>query len=623
MTHVKAINFRTLAKSLILTTSVSFSAIASTGPNPWQDSNNVYKYFKNSANQCLSVVAGCSSTAGTTSVSQFKKEWFFNGGTYGIDQITKVDVNGDGTLDDAPKYSGNLSTYTAKHYPVAVKHTDGMVYFVYSGPVKLENSSSFATSTNGNTTTSANFKVSGKSRTLGIYAAKYNPANDTVSQPVLVHTKFTDDPHDNAVINIGGDGHIYVLIAGRGYSRGAILYRSASPGSIDSFSGTHTSVNAAGMTVNNNSISPDNYNYSSFDTGFGIEGIAYPKMFWIDSDGGYFRLIYTVYRDNSGVDERNIFTARLNVNGTNPATLSHVTRIAGFKGHYVVANARGDDIVLAFNVHLNNSVDKRTNIYYMHSSNGGKTWQNANNTTISSALVTESALDQVAAREYYHNGQNVSRRIYLKDINFSGTGNNKKPIILYVGSVGSTSDKPSTSIDHYLAKSYFDGSSWTQARISNDVDHNYSSGMLVSDGSSSFDVYFPGTPEANNNALGGGAVAKTQTVSNSSTQYSVSYMTSADSPSNYSSPTKYLDRICEFNYIRPIHNNNSKTGLLGFSAAGNPYKYALESSANPIFMVKHNQVRMLPHNFSSGEVNNGFIVTIPNPEIACDPYRDI
>ncbi|MBQ4811790.1 BNR-4 repeat-containing protein [Pseudoalteromonas luteoviolacea] len=592
--------------SALMGLSLSFGAAAAE-VSPWDDQFNVYKYLKKADGRCLYPKQSCSSLD-NVSVTQFKKVNHFNGDTFGLNQLFAADVNGDGVNESVPKYSGNLSTYTTKHYPMAVKHSNGLVYFTYSGPVKLDGTSTYAsTAGQGQTTTPTKFlDPRGKSRALGIYVAKYDPRTDKVSKPVLVHAKYTDDPHDNAVVNIDDKGYVYVLIAGRGQSRGAFLYKSTTPGSIDAFS----------------DITPDNYDYTSFDSRFGRAGIAYPKLFWVDSDGGYFRLIYTVYCSTPDCGKRNVFTAKLNVDGSK-ARLEEVVRVAGFKGHYSIANAKGNDIVMAFNVHLNNSVDHRTNLYYMHSNDGGKTWKNAHNQSVVLPMLTSASLDQVAVREYYHNGQTIGRRIYVKDINFSGTGNSKKPMILYVGVVGNNGYIPSTTADHYLAKAFYDGSNWSQARISNDVDNNYSSGALISDGSNSYDVYFPGTPEAHNNALGGGAIAKTFTVSGWNQQYAANYITPSRSASDYRTPADYLKRMCDFNYVRPIHGNTSKTGLIGISAAGNPYQYSTASSASPIVMVKHNQIRMLPHSFSDNQVINGFVATEANPQLLCDPHRDL
>ena len=567
---------------------------ADAGPDPWLDTFNVYKYFKNSGT-CLykkDDPATCERDLSAYTVEQYKKEWRFNGQSYGLatPETFNVDLDRNGVAETTvPKYSGNLATYTAKHYPTAIHH-NGSVFFVHSGAVTLEGYDWFSnkgekigtTAGGGSKSAHPNFyNEAGKTAALGIFVSKYNPSSKTVSQPVLIHMKNTDDPHDNAVVNVDAQGYIYVLVAARGHWRGSFLYRIKTPGNINEF----------------DDISPDTANYSPFDPSMGYVGIAYPKLFWVDSDGGYFRVIYTAYCKNSSCGGRNIYTAELRVNGANKASLTNRVHIAGFLGHYAIANAKGDDIVLAFNVHLNGSLDQRTNLYYMHSTDGGKTWKNANNSHVTLPMKTEASLAQVTARKYFNNGDNVTRRIYLKDINFSGTGDSKHPMILYVGVIYGT-HAPSITADHYLAKAFFNGREWHQSRLTNEVDHAYSSGMLVPRSVDQFDVYYPRTPESKNNALAGGAISHRFTYGNYVYYGAGNYVTEQlQNPGTGS----YLNNLCEFNYIRPIHNTTDAYGTVGIAAGGNPYQY---SAYNPIVIIGYTQVQLLPYKISPSDLDN-------------------
>jgi hypothetical protein len=124
-----------------------------------------------------------------------------------------------------------MGTYTAKHYPVAVEQ-DHFTYFVFSGPAPLTNNKTIIASTDGATnpegspTANPKFaRADGATNALGIFVARFNHQSNKVSAPLLVHAKFTDDPHDNAVINKDDDGNLYILVAGRANKRGAFLYR--------------------------------------------------------------------------------------------------------------------------------------------------------------------------------------------------------------------------------------------------------------------------------------------------------------------------------------------------------------------------------------------------------------
>lgn len=100
-----------------------------------------------------------------------------------------------------PKYSGALSTYTAKHIPIAVNGS-GVDYYTFS-----ENNSG----------------------DLNIYVA------DSLGNKTIVRT-ISDviDPHDNAVVNYW-DGYIWVVAAARGNKRIGYSYRSKYKNDISEF----------------------------------------------------------------------------------------------------------------------------------------------------------------------------------------------------------------------------------------------------------------------------------------------------------------------------------------------------------------------------------------------------
>lgn len=100
-----------------------------------------------------------------------------------------------------PKYSGPLSTYTAKHIPTAV-NGGGVDYYTFS-----ENSSG----------------------SLIIYIAD-NLGNKT---PIRAIPNVID-PHDNAVVNYWG-GYIWVVAAARGNKRMGYSYRSKYKNDISEF----------------------------------------------------------------------------------------------------------------------------------------------------------------------------------------------------------------------------------------------------------------------------------------------------------------------------------------------------------------------------------------------------
>jgi hypothetical protein len=589
--------------------------VSSSNVDPWSDPHNVYEYLKTTSGQCLYQGADCSSLQ-RFSVTQFKTVNGFNGIPFGSGGNSKLDVNGDGILDDVDKYSGNLATYTAKHSPNAVKR--GLfTYFTYSGEVALDGFESGSSKIGTTGAVACNqggtqlFRNSqGSAPAIGIYVSRYNHVTGRVAKPVLVHMKCTSDPHENGVINVDAEGYIYLLVSGRAELRGNFIFRSSSPDSIDGFIDFTPAMD--------NYI--NHFNDLAHAAGKGrpfigdaYRGINYPKMYWVDEPNGlslgYFRLVYTIY---CGTDEaetcrnsRQIYSARMHVDGSK-ASIQGIKPLAAYKGHYAVAYGRGRDIVVAFNVHPNNDLDNRTNIYYMHSVDGGETWLNAHNQELTLPIVSSKGLDNVAVREFYDPRKpgRIIERIYMKDVNFAGTGLNKRPTILYVGSL-SVDHVPSKTVDHYLAKARWTGDSWVQIRLTNAVDHNYSSGMLFPD-NNQYRVFYPHTDEPKNNALAGGAVAFLDTGTTDDTTGLPTLITEdVVHPMNGSST--YLTDLCEFNYIKPVLNGSRD--FVGIFSGGNMYQYRKTA---PLFIVDlYGSVRRLPTSFSDEDVINGEVALKP------------
>jgi hypothetical protein len=588
---------------------------ASTAVDPWTDKYNVYTYLKSPTGQCLYQGFACSSLQ-EWSVTQFKKVSGFNGISFGTGETFWLDINSDGISNSIVKYSGNLSTYTAKHSPSAARK--GLfTYFTYSGEVPFDGFEAGNSKIGTTLTSGCKYEGSlllaniyGTSPALGIYVSRYNHVTGRVAKPVLVHMKCTNDPHDNAVINIDADGYIYLLVSGRSTYRGNFIFRSAEIGSIDSF----------------NDLTPAMDNYLDYFNdiadaaeigrpfvGDAYRGINYPKMYWIDDPTdqslGYFRLIYTIY---CGAREpitcegtRQLYTARMYVeNGK--ASIRGIKPLAAYKGHYAVTKAKDQDMVVAFNVHLKNNIDNRSNLYYMHSVDGGETWLNARNEELALPLVSSTDLDQVVVREYYDPDYlgPINQRIYIKDVDFVGEGLNKMPTILYVGSL-SDDYFPSKNADHYLAKERWTGNTWTQTRLTDAVDHNYSSGMLFL-ADEEYRVFYPHTDDAKNNALAGGAVAYLDTgAGDDATGMPVLVTEDVADPRNGDS--KYLTDLCDFNYIKPVlHGSDDFVGIL---SGGNAYR---NREYAPLFIVDlYGNVQRLPTSFSDDEVIDGEVKPMP------------
>ena len=110
------------------------------------------------------------------------------------------------------KYSGGMGTYCAKHKPFAIYcGTVNKTFFCYGGATKAD------------------------SRKLLHMVSYFDHATGTVPQPTILLDKKTDDAHDNPVISVDDDGHIWIFSTSHGRSRPSYIHRSVRPFDIDQF----------------------------------------------------------------------------------------------------------------------------------------------------------------------------------------------------------------------------------------------------------------------------------------------------------------------------------------------------------------------------------------------------
>ena len=112
------------------------------------------------------------------------------------------------------KYSGGLGTYCAKHRPFAIYHNDARkTFFCYGGTSK-------------------------DSLTRLVHMVSYyDHEKCIVPRPTVLLDKQTGDAHDNPVISMDQEGHIWVFSTAHGRERPASVHRSLR--SCDTVSYTH------------------------------------------------------------------------------------------------------------------------------------------------------------------------------------------------------------------------------------------------------------------------------------------------------------------------------------------------------------------------------------------------
>lgn len=300
------------------------------------------------------------------------------------------------------KYSGGLGTYTANHNPLAV----------YAPAVDRT------------------FFVYGGSakgdRGLLCMIGAYDHKTGRVARPVVVHDKRpVDDPHDNPSLNLDRHGYLWVFVSGRANVRPGFVYRSVRP-----------------------------YDHTAFEQ-VAQKIITYPQPWYISGRG--FLHLFTRYTKG-----RELYWE------TSPdgKTWSETRKLAGMGGHYQTSGARDGKVASFFNYHPGGNVDKRTNLYYVQTTDFGATWTTADGTPLS--LPLSRAQNPALVVDYAARGQ----LLYTCDLNFDAEGN---PILLYVLS-RNHQPGPAGGPREWIVAHWSLGR-WEFATITTS-DHNYDMGSL-------------------------------------------------------------------------------------------------------------------------------------------------
>ncbi|MBW6535129.1 MAG: BNR repeat-containing protein [Mariniphaga sp.] len=308
------------------------------------------------------------------------------------------------------KYSGALGTYTAKHVPLAVySKVADKTFFVYGG-TKSEDE-----------------------RYLLCMIGEFDHKTGMVSKPTVVYDKLgVNDPHDNPTIMIDGDNHIQVFVSGRGRNRMGFKFRSKKPLNIDEF-----------VQITE-------------------EEMTYPQP-W-NTKNGYLHL-FTKY---TGIRLLYFESSHDGVTWTEDQLLAAIPVNEGERsGHYQTSACfNGEKVGTFFNRHPDGNVDKRTDVYYIETSDLGQTWTDVQGNPLEIPLLKLENPARVI--DYQSQGKNV----YLKDMGFDSDGN---PAFLYIRSNGHEPGPVSAPYEWCITR--WAGKKWHTSVIT-ESDHNYDMGSL-------------------------------------------------------------------------------------------------------------------------------------------------
>lgn len=303
----------------------------------------------------------------------------------------------------AYKYSGGLGTFCCSHLPFAVYAKEvNKTFFCYGGTNKDRN-------------------------TLLHMVSYYDHATGMVPRPTILLDKHTTDAHDNPVICLDQQGHIWIFSSAHGTARPAYVSVSKKPYDIDSFERV-------------------------LKTNF-----SYPQPYWLPGQG--FFVLHTRYTKGRRLFQMTSPDGR---QWSEPKLLAGVEQ-----GHYQVSWSQGKKIGTAFNYHPNpQGLNWRTNLYYMETEDAGRTWRNAQGQQIEFPLTT------VNNAALVHDYQAEGLKVYMQDVAFDAAG---RPVLLYLTTRGYESGPKNGPRTWCTAR--WTGSQW-EVRGSIVSDNNYDMGSL-------------------------------------------------------------------------------------------------------------------------------------------------
>ena len=334
------------------------------------------------------------------------------------------------------KYSGGLATYCAKHRPFAIySEKVNRTFFCYGAAapdlyqkIDLEKIHPYPTAG------------------LLIHAVGYfDHETGRVCKPTCVMDKGTGDAHDNPVISLDNDGHVWIFSTSHGRTRPSYIHRSVHTFDIDSFERIQ-----ALQVLDNDTVAFDNFSYF--------------QPWHMGTDG--FIVFATKY--SFPVDRTPCFlTSRDGI------YWSDWQRIAAFGlGHYQVSASDGMKAGIMLNFHPEvegkiHGLNFRTNLYYLETYDFGRSWQTAGGKKLNLPL---KEIDNPAL---VHDYRSDSLLVYLKDLQFDRDGN---PVLLYITSRGYVSG-PENDLRTWTLACWSE-TGWGISEICTS-DNNYDAGELM------------------------------------------------------------------------------------------------------------------------------------------------
>lgn len=414
----------------------------------------------------------------------------------------------------AYKYSGGLGTYPANHRPFAIYAKEvNKTFFCYGGTDE-------------------------KNSTLLHTISYYDHRTKMVANPTIVLDKKTIDAHDNPVISIDSLGYIWMFSTSHGVERPSYISKSLKPYDISKFELVNATENVDG----------EDKPFTNF---------SYFQVYYEKGKG--FLALFSRY----DAEHRRVIGFNTSKNGQKWDKWKVIGNIEG--GHYQVSTKVGGKIGIAFDYHPDGKgLDYRTNLYYLESSDWGKSWQTMNGEIPKLPLTSR---ENIALVKDF---TSLKLNNYLLDVNLDQNG---RPLILSVSSKGPEPGPQNGKRDWHFFYTDQKNKTWKSTVITAS-DSNYDMGSIYVEGKKTLKVIGPTSqgPQAYNP---GGEV-----VSWVSKNYGESWKVA-----------KELTLHSERNHSYVRKPNNAADDFYGFWADGNGRK---PSESRLYFTNKKGEVFILP-----------------------------
>ena len=327
------------------------------------------------------------------------------------------------------KYSGGFATYPQQHVPIAVySKAASKTFFCYGGTPK------------------------GKAGELLHMVSYYDHATGTVPRPTILLNKHTEDAHDNPTLALDAAGHVWVFSNSHGTSRPSFIHRSRKPYDVGAFE----------------LVSKTNFSYGQ------------P---WFMAERG-FVFLHTLYQPG-----RKLFWMT-SPDGREWSPAQPLSAIG--QGHYQVSWPCGTRLATAFDFHPEKGgLNARTNLYYLETADGGRTWRTADGVAVTTPLA------EIRNPALVHDYQAEKKLVYLKDLNFDAEG---RPVVFFL--TGSGYAPGPRNGPRVLQTARWTGKEW-EIRPLTEVDHNYDHGSLYIEADDAWRVIAPTEPGPQPHATGG------------------------------------------------------------------------------------------------------------------------